>query len=42
MPVLRFFEHFVPPRGFVSGDADLTPKSGTFHTANVEAHSKTN
>jgi len=28
------FERFVPPRGFVSGDTDADPQSGTFHTAN--------
>ena len=27
------FERFVPPRGFVTGDTDAAPQSGTFHTA---------
>jgi len=28
------FEQFVPPRRFVTGDTDVAPQSGTFHTAN--------
>ena len=27
------FEHFIPPRGFVTGDTDVAPYFGTFHTA---------
>jgi hypothetical protein len=39
MPVFEVFWRFSPPRSFVTGDTDVTPQSGTFHTANVVLHS---